>query len=47
MLKSGGNGYPTEILLKAGVDLTKDETYLFAFNDLKNALIEAKALLKK
>ena len=47
MLKSGSNGYPTEILLKTGVDLTKDETYTYAFNDLKNALKEANKLLSK
>ena len=46
MLKSGSDGYPTEILLKAGVDLMKDETYDYAFNDMKNALDEAERLLK-
>ena len=47
MLKSGGNGYPTEILAKTGVDLTKNETYTYAFNSLKDALNEAKVLIEK
>ena len=46
MLKSGGNGYPTELLAKTGVDLTKNETYTFAFDYLESALQEAKSLLE-
>lgn len=45
MLKSGGDGYPTEILAKAGVDLTKNDAYEYAFNDMKNVLEEAEKIL--
>ena len=45
MLKSGSNGYPLEILKKAGVDLTNDDTYSFAFDDLKKSLELAEKLL--
>lgn len=47
MLKSGGNDYPTNILAKAGVDLTKDETFNFAFNDMKNSMAQAEEILNK
>ena len=47
MLKSGSNGYPTEILAKAGVDLTKDETFNYAFNDMKNCMSQAEEILNK
>ena len=45
MLKSGSNDYPTKILAKAGVDLTKDETFDYAFNDMKKSLKEAEDIL--
>lgn len=47
MLSLGGNGYPTEILAKTGIDLLDDSTYKYAFDDMKNALKEAKRLLDK
>ena len=47
MLKSGSNGYPTDILAKAGVDLTIDETYEYSFGDMKKSLNEAEELIKK
>ncbi|MBQ0017439.1 MAG: oligoendopeptidase F, partial [Clostridiales bacterium] len=47
LLKSGGNDYPDKLLKKAGVDLEKDETYVVAFNVLKEALNEVKQILKK
>ena len=46
MLKSGSDGYPTEILAKAGVDLTKDETFEYSFGDMKKSLAEAEKILK-
>lgn len=45
MLKSGCDGYPTEILAKAGIDLTKDETYNYAFDDMRKTLKEAEDIL--
>ena len=47
MLKSGGNNYPTSILAKAGVDLTKDEVFDFAFNDMKKSLAQSEEILNK
>lgn len=47
MLKSGSNGYPTEILAKAGIDLTKDETFEYSFNDMKKCLNEVEEILNK
>ena len=47
MLKSGCSDYPTNILAKAGVDLTKDETFDFAFNDMKNSMAQAEEILNK
>ncbi|HAJ77875.1 MAG TPA: oligoendopeptidase F [Clostridiales bacterium] len=46
MLKSGCNGYPTEILAKAGIDLTKDETFEYSFNDMKKCLKEVEEILE-
>lgn len=46
ILKSGSNGYPTEILAKAGIDLTKDEIYNYSFDDMKMSLKEAERILK-
>jgi len=46
MLCSGGDGYPTEILAKTGIDLTKQEVFDFAFNEMKSALKLAKTLIK-
>ena len=46
MLKSGSNGYPTEILAKAGIDLTKDETFEYSFNDMKKCLKEVEEILE-
>ena len=45
MLKSGGNGYPTEILAKAGIDLTRDEIFEYSFEDMKKCLQEAEELI--
>ena len=47
MLSLGGNGYPTEILANTGVDLLNDNTYQYAFDDMKKTLAEAKLLLDK
>ena len=47
MLKSGCNGYPTEILAKAGIDLTKDKTFDYSFNDMKKCLKEVEHILNK
>ena len=47
MLKSGSDGYPTEILAKAGIDLTKSETYDYSFKDMKKSLEEAEELIAK
>ena len=46
MLCSGSDGYPTEILAKTGIDLTKQEIFDFAFKDMENSLKLAKKLLK-
>ena len=45
LLKSGGNGYPLEILNKVKIDFNNDEVYAYAFNDLKNALNEIEKLI--
>jgi oligoendopeptidase F len=45
-LRSGGNDYPTEILKKAGVDLTQDEAYDIAFAEMSWALEELEKLTK-
>ena len=47
MLKSGSNGYANDILKTAGVDLSKQETFDYAFNDMKKCLNEAKKILNK
>ena len=47
MLSSGCDGYPTEILSITGIDLAKNETFDFAFNDLKKSLNKAKSILNK
>ena len=47
MLKSGGNDYPTNILSKAGIDLTKDKTFDFAFDDMKKSLTQAEEILNR
>lgn len=46
MLSSGSNGYPTDILKKTGIDLTQQEVFDFAFDDMKKTLKMAKKLLK-
>ena len=43
-LSSGGKDYPTEILKKAGVDLTQNDAYDIAFGEMKWALDELKKL---
>ena len=45
-LCSGGKDYPTQILKKAGVDLTKDDAYNIAFAEMKWAITELKKLIK-
>ena len=47
MLKSGCDGYPTEILSKAGINLTKDDAYEYAFNDMKKSLKEVEQILNE
>ena len=47
MLKSGSNGYANDILKTAGVDLSKQETFDYAFNDMKKCLNEAKKILNR
>ncbi len=44
-LASGGKDYPTNILKKAGVDLTTNEPYDIAFGEMKWALKELKKLI--
>lgn len=44
-LSSGGKDYPTEILKKAGVDLTENTAYEVAFGEMKWALDELKKLM--
>ncbi len=45
-LKSGGKDYSTTILKNAGVDLTTSEPYEIAFNELKNAIMDMKKIIK-
>ncbi len=47
MLKSGSDGYPIDILKNAGVDLRKNDTYIYAFDDFHKALELAEKLLNK
>jgi oligoendopeptidase F len=47
LLKSGGSDYPVELLKKAGVDLTNDDTYKIAFDNFSKYLNELKELLTK
>ena len=44
-LTSGGSDYPHEILKKLGVDLTTDEPYKIAFDEMKWALSELKKVI--
>ena len=43
-LSSGGSDYPTNILYKTGIDLTTDEPYKIAFDEMKWALNELEKL---
>lgn len=47
MLSSGGSDYSTNILKKAGVDLTQDTPYDLAFSELKNAVDQLEKLIDK
>ena len=47
MLCSGCDGYPTEILGKTGIDLSKKDIFEFAFNDMKKSIYAAKKILKQ
>ena len=47
MLRSGSDGYPIDILAKAGIDLTKDDTYKYAFSDMEKSLKEVETILDK
>lgn len=46
LLKSGSSDYPVELLKKAGVDLTNEDTYKIAFDEFSKYLQELKDLLK-
>lgn len=46
LLKSGGSDYPIELLKKAGVDLSDENTYKIAFDDFTIHLEQLKQLLK-
>ena len=46
-LKSGSSNYPTEIMKKAGVDMTKPDYLKAAFKTFENRLDEFEALLDK
>lgn len=47
LLKSGGNDYPVQQVLKAGVDLTTKETFLAVVNRLNSLLDELEVALKE
>lgn len=47
MLESGGSDYSTNILKRAGVDLTTDTPYDMAFKQLKNAIDEMEKIIDK
>lgn len=47
MLASGGSDYSTNILKRAGVDLTTDEPYNIAFGELKDAILEMERIINK
>lgn len=46
LISSGCNGYPTDLLNQAGLNLLNDELYKYSFNDMKNTLKEVEKLLK-
>ncbi len=46
LLKSGGNDYPVQQVMKAGVDLTTKETFLAVVNRLNTLLDELEVALK-
>ena len=47
MLESGGSDYSTNILKRAGVDLTTDTPYDMAFKQLKNEIDEMEKIIDK
>lgn len=47
MLSSGGSDYSTNILKRAGVDLTTDEPYNIAFGELKDAIEQMEKIINK
>ena len=47
LLKSGGNDYPVQQVMKAGVDLTTKETFLAVVNRLNSLLDELEVALKE
>jgi len=47
LLKSGGNDYPVQQVMKAGVDLTTKETFLAVVNRLNTLLDELEVALKE
>jgi len=47
LLKSGGNDYPIQQVMKAGVDLTTKETFLAVVNRLNSLLDELEVALKE
>ncbi len=42
LLKQGGNGFPNDILMNAGIDLTKDSTYSSVISYLKSQIERVK-----
>jgi len=47
MLKSGGSDYPVEILKRAGVDITKEESFNAGFARFNSLVDEMEKLVTK
>lgn len=47
LLKSGGNDYPINLLKKAGIDMTQEESYLAVTNRLQKLVDQLEVELKK
>ena len=46
LLKSGGNGYPVDLLAEAGIDMTNSETYQAVVTQLTNLVDQLEKELK-